>query len=208
MGDLSPDSVNMASVMADQAEIPWLMGNVSDDVDACQHGYRRHASPDGRSWRDRIAQGIQNIRCAEKLLAPARACRCGELVHQFIKRAGHDHQGPAEYAARYPASTPDTTGIADGATSAMLNVVGATLYVTVIDPAGRIRNVPVVRPVVTPFTAITVTVPPATVTSTGTGFGFTDATVLAASVIAVVNIDGAAATTALALSRSAPASTK
>lgn len=69
-------------------------------------------------------------------------------------------------------------------------------------------NVPVVRPVGAPFTAIAVTVPPVIVTDTGTGFGFGAATVVAASVIAAVNISGAADTTADALSRSAPSSTK
>jgi hypothetical protein len=99
-----------------------------------------------------------------------------------------------------------TSGGPDGAISAIANA-GATLYVTVIELPAGIVNVPVVRPVVTPPTAITVTVPPVIVTFTGTGFGFSDATVLAASVIAVVNIDGAAVTIALALSRSAPTST-
>ena len=91
--------------------------------------------------------------------------------------------------------------------SAIVNV-GATLYVTVTEPPAGMVNVPVVRPVLTPPTAIAVTVPPVIVTLTATGFGFSAGTVVAASVIAVVNIDGAAATTALAESRIAPASTK
>jgi hypothetical protein len=90
--------------------------------------------------------------------------------------------------------------------SAIVNV-GPTVYVTVIDPPTGIVNVPDVDPVTTPLTAITVTVPPVTVTLTGTGFGFTDGTVVAPIVIAVVNIAGAPATTALAESRSAPTST-
>ena len=61
-------------------------------------------------------------------------------------------------------------------------------------------------PLDTPLTEMPVTVPPETVTDTGTGLGFGAATPVAASVTAVVNADGTAATTALAESRSAPAS--
>src|SRR5258708_250831 len=115
-------------------------------------------------------------------------------------------QGPAITFARYCARTPVTRVPADGAISAIVND-GATLYVTVMELPGGIVNVPVVKPVLTPPTEIAVTVPPVIVTLTGTGFGFSDATVDAASVIAVVNISGAVVTTALAESRIAPAST-
>jgi len=109
------------------------------------------------------------------------------------------------YAARPPLIA--VAGQLPGGRSAIANA-GATLYVTVTDPNAGTVNVPVVWPVTTPFTAITVTVPPVIVTLTGTGFGFALATVVAASVIAVVNIAGAAVTTADAESRSAPISTK
>lgn len=117
--------------------------------------------------------------------------------------------GPAGYAARYAASGAliADCGQLPGGRSATANV-GAALYVTVMLPNAGTVNVPVVRPVTAPFTAIAVTVPPVIVTLTGTGFGFGAATVVAASVIAAVNISGAAVTTADALSRSAPSSTK
>src|SRR5258708_33474501 len=103
-----------------------------------------------------------------------------QLDAERIRRIPRGHHSPPSYGpamtfARYCARTPLTVGSPAGETSVIVSV-GATLYVTVIDPAGGIRNVPVVRPVGTPPTAITVTCPPVVAPFTGTGFRFTDAT--------------------------------